>query len=67
MADIENPAENPTTFTDDDKFAEEIVETGVIRKTVTRSMRIQEVSCPNCYTKKNNSLFKSAHRSDDRD
>lgn len=44
MADIENPAENPETFTDDDKFAEEIVETGVVRKTVTRSMRIQEVS-----------------------
>lgn len=44
MADIENPVEKSETFTDDDKFAEEIVETGVIRKTVTRSMRIQEVS-----------------------
>lgn len=38
MADTENVAENP------DNFAEEIIETGVIRKTVTRSYKIQEVS-----------------------
>lgn len=43
MADIENPAENP------DHFAEEIVETGVIRKTVRKSYIIQEVSITKCY------------------
>lgn len=36
MSDIENP----------DHFAEEIVESGVIRKTVKRSYIIQEVSTP---------------------
>lgn len=38
MADTENPAENP------DNFAEEIIETGVVRKTVRKSYIIQEVS-----------------------
>lgn len=38
MADTENAAENP------DNFAEEIIETGVVRKTVRKSYIIQEVS-----------------------
>lgn len=56
MSDTESMAvESPETFTesniddkmaeeDPDKFAEEIIETGVIRKTVKRSYIIQEVS-----------------------
>lgn len=38
MADTENQVENP------DLFADEIIETGVVRKTVRKNYIIQEVS-----------------------